>query len=101
MKTSKKDKQDPKAPSTSLNSEAVSRLLIQIAQGDTKAFEQFFDSYKTRFYKAVLKMTGSKLAAEEIVQEVFMHLWHKKESLPEIENPDSYFFTAVYRRVYR
>ncbi|SDZ74509.1 hypothetical protein SAMN05192529_101162 [Arachidicoccus rhizosphaerae] len=43
-------------------------------------------------------MTGSEFAAEEIVGEVFM-LVCQKELLPGIENPDSSFFTAVYRKV--
>ena len=87
--------------SASLSSEAVRDLLSRIADGDQVAFKQFFDAYNNRFYRAVLKMTSSAVASEEIVQEVFMQLWHKKESLVQIENPDSYLFTTVYRRVYR
>jgi len=84
-----------------LNSEAVRALLVQVAGGDESAFRTFFDTYNKRFYKAVLKMTGSASAAEEIVQELFMQLWQKRANLAAIENPDSYFFTAVYRKVYR
>jgi len=87
--------------SASLKGAVVRQLLVRIAGGDEAAFRTFFDAYRLRFFKAVLKMTGSETAAEEIVQEVFMQVWHKKESLTTIEHPDSYFFTAVYRRVYR
>ena len=75
-------------------------LLAQIAAGDEKAFGKFFDLYKERFYSVVLKMTRSDLVAEEIVQDVFMNIWQKRETLADIDNPSSYFFTAVYRRVY-
>lgn len=88
-------------PSASLNGVAVRQLLARIARGDEAAFKIFFDAYRLRFFKAVLKMTGSQTVAEEIVQEVFMQVWHKKESLTTIDHPDSYFFTTVYRRVYR
>jgi RNA polymerase sigma-70 factor (family 1) len=75
-------------------------LLTRIAAGDATAYRTFFDLYKERFYAVVLKMTRSDLVAEEIVQEVFLNIWLKREKLVFIENPSSYFFTAVYRRVY-
>lgn len=46
-------------------------------------------------------MTGSDEVAEDIVQDVFMNIWTKREGLVNIENPSSYFFTVVYRRVYQ
>ena len=75
-------------------------LLLEIANGDEHAFRKLFDLYKERFYAVVLKMTGSDEVAEDIVQDVFMNIWSKRESLVDVENPPSYFFTAVYRKVY-
>ena len=46
-------------------------------------------------------MTRSDLVAEEIVQEVFISIWQNRALLTGIDNPGTYFFTAVYRRVYR
>jgi RNA polymerase sigma-70 factor (family 1) len=75
-------------------------LLAEIASGDERAFRKLFDLYKERFYSVALKMTHSGEVAEDIVQEVFMNIWNKGESLVNVDNPSSYFFTAVYRRVY-
>jgi RNA polymerase sigma-70 factor (family 1) len=75
-------------------------LLKEIAMGDECAFRKLFDLYKERFYLVVLKMTHSNEVAEDIVQDVFMNIWSKRKSLVDIDNPSSYFFTAVYRRVY-
>lgn len=75
-------------------------LLAAIAVGDERAFRKLFDRYKERFYSLVLKMTHCDEVAEDIVQDVFMNIWSKRESLADIDNPSSYFFTAVYRRVY-
>lgn len=71
-----------------------------IATGDERAFRQLFDRYKERFYAAVLKMTCSDEVAKDILQDTFMNIWDKRESLANIDNPSAYFFTAVYRRVY-
>ena len=76
-------------------------LLAKIAIGDESAFRELFDLYKEHFYAVALKMTRSDELAEDIVQEVFMHIWTKRESIMDVENPSSYFFTCVYRRVYQ
>jgi RNA polymerase sigma-70 factor (ECF subfamily) len=75
-------------------------LLKMIAAGDERAFRQLFDLYKERFYAVALKMTGCDEVTKDIVQDTFMNIWNKRESLADIENPSAYFFTAVYRRVY-
>ena len=75
-------------------------LLVEIAAGDEAAFRKLFSLYKERFYSVVFKMTRSDEVAEDIVQDVFMNIWRKREILVDIDNPSSYFFTAVYRRVY-
>ena len=75
-------------------------LLLEVAKGDEQAFRKLFDLYKERFYAVVLKMTRSDEVAQDIVQDVFMNIWSKRESLGDVLNPSSYFFTAVYRRVY-
>ncbi|MEC5145374.1 RNA polymerase sigma-70 factor, ECF subfamily [Chitinophaga sp. 180180018-2] len=76
-------------------------LLVRIAEGDEKAFRIFFDKYRNRFYAVVLKMTRSEALAEDMVQEIFLKIWQNRASLPEITNPDSYFFTSLYRQVFR
>lgn len=76
-------------------------LLLRIAEGDEKAFRVFFDAYKNRFYAVVLKMTGSDATAEELVQEVFLRIWQSRQLLVGVDNTDAYFFTAVYRLVFR
>jgi RNA polymerase sigma-70 factor (family 1) len=75
-------------------------LLVEIAAGDQCAFRKLFDLYKERFYAVALKMTRSDEVAEDIVQDVFMNIWSNRESLVAVDNPSSYFFTSVYRRVY-
>ena len=76
-------------------------MLRKIAEGDEKAFRVFFDLYRSRFYSVTFKMTRSDSLAQEIVQEVFMKIWQKRSTLPELINPDSYFFTCLYRRIFR
>ena len=75
-------------------------LLAEIASGNEPAFRKLFDIYKDRFYAVALKMTRSDETAQDVVQEVFMNIWKNREHLLKIDHPSSYFFTAVYRKVY-
>lgn len=70
-------------------------LAQQLLNGNVKAFEQLFDTYRNDLYKFSLSMVCSKPYAEEIVQEVFLNLWLKRD----ITNPElslkSYLFTMT------
>lgn len=76
-------------------------IIAMIAAGDERAFRELFDRYKERFYAVALKMTRSDEVAQDIVQDIFMHIWTKRESYINVENHSSYFFTCVYRRIYQ
>lgn len=76
-------------------------LLQRISDGDAGAFRTLFDDYKERFYAVSYKMTRSEQVAQDIVQEIFLNLWQRRETLCEIKNPSGYFFTIVYRMVHR
>lgn len=73
-------------------------LFALIAKGDTEAFTEIFHKYNRRLYPFVLKMINSDYLAEEIVQEVFMNLWSKRESLKDIRSPQAYIFTMATNR---
>lgn len=72
-----------------------SELLASVAKGDETAFSQLFLQYKDRVYSTAYRITESNVEAEEIVQDVFVKIWTKKESLTEIENLDAYVFTMA------
>ncbi|MEP7376785.1 MAG: RNA polymerase sigma-70 factor [Chitinophagaceae bacterium] len=74
-------------------------LFALMASGDEAAFTQIFYHYTQRMYAYILTKTKSEDAAEEIVQEVFMKLWAKKETLAHVENHESYIFRMVANKI--
>jgi RNA polymerase sigma-70 factor (family 1) len=76
-------------------------LLQQVAASDEQAFRQLFNQYKARIYSAALRITRSEAAAEELLQDVFMIIWLRREKLTEIENFPSYLFIIVRNEAYR
>lgn len=61
-------------------------ILAKIAGGNQQAFGILYHSYKNKVYGYALKILQSETLAQEIVQETFIKLWLKRESLDSIEN---------------
>lgn len=55
-------------------------------------FKQIYSQYKDQVYFFVKKHTSSEEDAEDIVQEIFVHLWKYKEQLKNAENPEAIIF---------
>ena len=75
-------------------------LLCRCAEGDETAFGRVFHAYHQRLGAYVFRLTGSKPATQEIVQDVFVRIWVRRATLAEIDNFDAYLFTAVRNHVF-
>jgi RNA polymerase sigma-70 factor (ECF subfamily) len=67
----------------------------RIADGDQNAFREIFEQFSPKVYAFALKLTQSDVAAEEIVQEVFMKVWINRGSLVSINYFPSYIYTIT------
>lgn len=75
------------------------KCLQQIARkGDRQAFGALYDHYFKRLFVFCLPMIRSKELAEEIVNDVFVHLWEKRAILSGIDNAVAYLYVAVKNR---
>ncbi|MBB6274548.1 RNA polymerase sigma-70 factor (ECF subfamily) [Pedobacter cryoconitis] len=60
-------------------------LLIKLREGDESAFIQIYNQYRSKIYTYAYQLCKSSDTAEEIVQEVFIKIWQKKDQLnPEL-----------------
>lgn len=76
-----------------LNSERD--LLLLVSQGDETAFARLFHAYHQRLGAFVYELTGSVSMAEEIVQEVFIRIWEKRDKLSQVSNFHPYLYTVA------
>ncbi|KAA9038662.1 RNA polymerase sigma-70 factor [Ginsengibacter hankyongi] len=76
-------------------------LLLLISQADENAFAKLFDYYRNRIYGIALKLTHSTTIAEEIVQDVFLKIWLRRDTLNEIDNFSAYLFTIARNETYK
>ena len=55
-------------------------LLGQLADGDLAAFRMLYDNYHNKVFFYILRFTGSRQLAEDILQEAFVKIWNNFSS---------------------
>lgn len=73
----------------------ISQLVKKIAEGNSKAFKQFFDKLYPRLYRLAFYYVRSDVLSEELVSDIFMKLWINRQKLPEIQKLDFYLYQSV------
>ncbi|MDN5213494.1 RNA polymerase sigma-70 factor [Fulvivirgaceae bacterium BMA12] len=75
-------------------------LLERLLSGDANAFEELYDLYREpaiRFCNTILKDVEE---SENIIQEVFLKIWNKRETINPTLNFTSYLFTIIKNSVF-
>ncbi|MEO6631788.1 MAG: sigma-70 family RNA polymerase sigma factor [Mucilaginibacter sp.] len=75
-------------------------LICLLQKGDEVSFTEIYDRYWDKLYFIAYKLLKDTSAAEEIVQEVFLTLWKKRESL-SIKSIAPYLAAMTRYAVYR
>lgn len=60
--------------------------------GDEQAFATLFSRYRGKLYHYTLTYTQSKEIAEDLVHEVFLKIWTRREELTGIDNFNAYLY---------
>lgn len=69
-------------------------LLLLVSRGDEQAFERLIYLYSEKVFFHALTFVKSWHQAEELVQDIFMRIWQKRDKLQQVENWDKYLFTV-------
>ncbi|UCS91915.1 RNA polymerase sigma-70 factor [Echinicola marina] len=75
------------------------RLLKQIRKGNELAFVEVYDKYWKLLFNSGYKRLRKKEIVEGLVQEVFVEMWVKRESLEIHTSFNSYLYTAMKYKV--
>lgn len=73
-------------------------LLEAMGTGDRVAFAELYERYWYRLFALAYRKLKSRETAEELVQDLFAALWHKRAE-QQIQQPEHYLLTAITRRV--
>jgi RNA polymerase sigma factor (sigma-70 family) len=67
-------------------------LLLRIAAGDEKAFQQIAYKYSSKLFFHSLTFVKDWHKAEEITQDILLHIWHKRDKLSSVSDLDNYIY---------
>ena len=70
-----------------------SELVLRAQQGDADAFAALFNEHKTKVYSTCLRMTANHAEAEDLTQDIFLHVFRKLASF----RGESAFSTWLHR----
>lgn len=74
------------------------KLFSAVMQGDRNAFEQLFQEYYVVLCNYVGNLIEDQVQAEDIVQDLFVHLWNNQENIEVQGAIKSYLFSSVKHR---
>ena len=58
-------------------------------------FEQLTYQIKDKLYRFSLRITGNAPEAEDVVQEVFIKVWEKRDDMADIKSPEAWCMTLT------
>lgn len=75
-------------------------LTYLIRRGIKDAFRELFERYSPRIYCFALKYLKNEQDAQELVQDVFLRIWEKREMLDSSKSIKSFLFTIAVNTIY-
>lgn len=70
-------------------------LSRRLKAADYKAFEELFNFFQRPIYQFLLYKIKDPMAAEDLLQEVFVNLWKARENLNENRSIKNYLYTIA------
>ncbi|WP_044220304.1 RNA polymerase sigma factor [Chitinophaga pinensis] len=75
-------------------------LLRQIARGDESAYTLVFNHYSKQVFNVAMLYLKDTTPAREVVQEVFLKIWLKRETMSDVEDLTGYLFILTRNHIY-
>ena len=80
--------------------ENENELLLSLSTGNEEALKFIYQKYWQRLFLSAYNVLKDKEACEDIVQDIMIQLWQKKENLNITSSLSGYLFTATRYQVF-
>ena len=77
-----------------------SDLAQKIKNNEKAAFQELFERYAPRIYQFSNSYLKNQADAEELVQDVFLKIWEKRENLEQSKSIKAYIFKIAVNAIY-
>lgn len=78
-----------------IDSARLQALQTEMGQHSQRAFEELYRLFFTRLYRFSMLSVHTREAAEEVVNDVMVKLWLRREQLHTVADLETYLFVAV------
>lgn len=75
--------------------ETINRIIQKVAEGDSKSFTQLYDYYKEPGLRFINSIVKDKEESENMLQDVFIKIWHRRDQINPELNFNAYLFTCL------
>lgn len=75
-----------------------SELVTSLRAGDQSAFRSIFDRYHVQLHRYLIRRGVEDTAAEDIVQNAFIAIWEKRETLDPSQSVRGYLYRVCHNR---
>ncbi|SHM73422.1 RNA polymerase sigma-70 factor, ECF subfamily [Cyclobacterium lianum] len=79
----------------------IPKLVKMLKGGDEAAYMELFELFTPKIYRSSRKMNLGHEDAEEIVQEVFLKVWHYRKELNEALSFNAYLLTIMRSLIFK
>lgn len=81
------------------NGDGEIQYLQNITEGDIESYEYVFKSYYKDLYGYGLKLCGNPELVKDVIQELFVAIWERREKLDRIHSLKAYLLVSFRRRM--
>ena len=75
--------------------ESIEKVFSAIKSGDQRVFERVFRMFYVPLCDYAAMILGEQAEAEDVVQDLFMHIWRSRVEIEVQDSVKSYLFTSV------
>lgn len=76
-------------------------LWTRFRNGDEQALFVIYKTYYNYLYKCGLKLSGDPVLTADLINQVFLGIWERKDSVGEVEHLKAYLVTGLKRMIYK
>jgi RNA polymerase sigma-70 factor (family 1) len=76
------------------------KLLALLTNGSEYAFQLIYNKHHNRIYKVAMRYLKSPVIAEEVVQDVFLQLWSKRDRIKTGMPVEAWLFTVAKNNIF-
>ncbi|MES2828063.1 MAG: RNA polymerase sigma-70 factor [Bacteroidota bacterium] len=76
-------------------------LVVLLREANSYSYTEIFERYNRLLLRHAFRLLSNDDEAYDVVQDVFLQLWHKKEEINIKSSLSAYLFTAVKNRIFK